>query len=219
MNNHEGPIRVLLADDHPIFRESLKLLLENNGCTVVGEARSGEEAVALARTLHPQVVAMDLEMRGIGGLSATHRIRKAAPNARVVILSAHDDEDLVLEAMTEALASGYVLKGDSPQDMLTAIRAAASGKRYASPSVAPILLSRIANPRVALSREGRLTRREREVLRLIGQGATGKDIAQQLGISPKTAQAHRENLKQKLNVRTTAEMVRYAVKHKIVRVD
>jgi DNA-binding NarL/FixJ family response regulator len=215
----DEPTRIVLADDHRLFRESLKLFLEKNGCEVVGQASTAEEAVALAGAVRPHVIAMDLEMPGIGGLAGAHRIRQNSPASKVIVVSAYDDEEFVLEALTEAGAAGYMLKSDSAQDMLNGIRAVADGKHYLSPSIAPILLSHIKSPRAPGSRNARLTRREREVLRLLGQGATSKEIAQKLGISPKTAQAHRENLKQKLNLRTTAEMVRYAIKHKIVRLD
>jgi DNA-binding NarL/FixJ family response regulator len=212
------PIRVMLADDHRILRESLRLLLEKNGCEIVAEASTGEEAVALAAKAHPQVIVMDLGMPGTGGLAATHRMRKASPTSRVLILSAYDDEEYVLEALTEAGAAGYLVKTDAPEELLNAVRVINSGKQYLSPSVAPILLSRV-KAQNARSDRTTLTQREREVLRLIGEGATSKDIAQKLGISPKTAQVHRENLKGKLNLRTTAAMVRYAIKHKIVKLD
>ena len=213
------PIRIVLADDHQLFRDSLKLLLEKNGCEVVGQTATAEEAAAVADAVHPDIIAMDLEMPGIGGLAGARRIRKASPASKVIILSAYDDEEFVLEAFTEAGAAGYILKSDSAADMLVGIRAVANGKHYLSPSIAPIILSHIKNPRARGARSGTLTPREREVLRLLGHGATNKDIAQKLNISPKTAQAHRENLKQKLGLRTTAEMVRYAIKHKIVRLD
>jgi DNA-binding NarL/FixJ family response regulator len=212
------PIRVMLADDHRILRASLRILLEKNGCEIVAEASTGEEALALAAKAHPQVIVMDLGMPGTGGLAATHRMRKASPRSRVLVLSAYDDEEYVLEALTEAGAAGYLVKTDAPEELLNAVRVINSGKQYLSPSVAPILLSRV-KAQHARSDRSTLTQREREVLRLIGEGATSKDIAQKLGISPKTAQVHRENLKGKLNLRTTAAIVRYAIKHKIVKLD
>jgi two-component system response regulator NreC len=213
------PIRLMLADDHRILRDSLKLLLEQNGCEVVGEAASAEEALTLAARVRPQVVVMDLEMPGVGGLAITHRIVKLSPAPRVLILSAYDDEEYVIEALTRAGAAGYVLKRDGVDELLHAVRAINAGKRYLSPSVAPILLGRLQSPNPARSMLDLLTRREREVLRLIGQGATSKEVAQRLGISPKTAQVHRDNLKQKLHLDTTAALVRYAIKHRIVAPD
>jgi len=212
-------IRVMLADDHRVLRESLRLLLEQNGCAVVGEASTGEEALATAARVHPQVIVMDLEMPGAGGLSVTRRIVKMTPAPHVLILSAYDDEEYVLEALTQAGAAGYLLKSDAADELINAVRAVSAGKRYLSPSVAPILLGRLKTPDPSRPASLALTRREREVLRLISQGATSKEVAQHLGISPKTAQVHRENLKQKLNLRTTAAMVRYAIKHRIINLE
>jgi DNA-binding NarL/FixJ family response regulator len=212
-------IRVMLADDHRVLRDALKLLLEKNGCEVVGEASTGEEALAVAARVRPQVLLMDLEMPGMGGLAITHRIVKLSPAPHVLILSAYDDEDYVIEALTRAGAAGYLLKSDAADELINAVRAVNVGKRYLSPSVAPILLARLQSPNPSRPTLDLLTRREREVLRLIGQGATSKEVAHRLGISPKTAQVHRDNLKQKLNLRTTAAMVRYAIKHRIVNLD
>jgi len=221
MTRGDGKIQVVLADDHRMLREPLRLLLERSGeCEVVGEAASGEEAVALTAKLHPQVTILDIGMPGMGGIAAAHRIAKVSPASRVLMLSQYDDEEYVLEALTEAGAAGYLLKTDAPEELLDAVRAVHAGKSYLSPSIAPILLSRITRPRTAKhSNKFTLTRREREVLKLIGDGATSKDIALKLDISPKTAQVHRDNLKQKLNLRSTAEMVRYAIQHKIVKLD
>lgn len=211
-----NPVRVMLADDHRVLRDSLRLLLEQNGCEVVGEASTGEEALALAARVRPQVLVMDLEMPGVGGLAITHRIVKLSPAPHVLILSAYDDEEYVIEALTRAGAAGYLLKSDGAAELINAVRAIIAGKRYLSPSVAPILLGRLQSSEPSLPILDLLTRREREVLRLIAQGATSKEIAERLGISPKTAQVHRDNLKQKLNLRTTAALVRYAIKHRIV---
>jgi DNA-binding NarL/FixJ family response regulator len=213
-------IRVMLADDHRVLIGSLRALLERHGCEVVGEAITGEEALAVAAKVHPQVIVMDLEMPGTGGLAAAHRMKQVAPAAKVLILSAHDDESDVLEALNEAGAAGYLVKSDAPEELVSAVRTVANGKRYLSPSVAPILLSRLKRPRPrGIASDRPITLREREVLRLISEGATSKDIARKLATSPKTAQAHRENLKLKLGVRTIAEMVRYAIRHKIVKMD
>jgi len=212
-------IRVMLADDHRVLRDSLKLFFERSGCEIVGEASTGEEALALAGKVHPQVLVMDLEMPGLGGLAVTYHVVKLSPPTRVLILSAYDDEEYVIEALTQAGASGYLLKRDGTDELINAVRAVNAGKRYLSPSVAPILLGRLQSSDRSRSILDVLTRREREVLRLIGQGATSKEIAERLGISPKTAQVHRENLKQKLNLRTTADLVRYAIKHRIIDPD
>ncbi len=219
MSDQHGPIRVLLVDDHRIFREALRLVLEPE-CEIVGEAASGEAAIQLAERLHPHVVVLDLGMPGLGGLAAVHRIARDCPASKVLVLSQYDDEEYVIEALGEAGAAGYLVKTDASSELVAAVRAVHSGRRYLSPSVAPIVLGRLRHPLPPGEKGGpRLTRREREVLRLIGDGATTKDIAQRLGISPKTAQVHRENLKQKLDLRSTAAIVRYAIKHKLIRLD
>ena len=215
----DAVIRVMLADDHRVLLGSLKMLRERHGCDVVGEATTGEAALALAAKVRPQVIVMDLEMPGTGGLAAAHRMKQAAPAAKVLILSAHEDESDVLEALNQAGVAGYLVKSDAPEELVSAVRAVAAGKRYLSPSVAPILLNRLRNPQRGTAGASPITVREREVLRLLSEGASSKDIARKLGISPKTAQTHRENLKDKLGLRTTAELVRYAIRHKIVKME
>jgi two-component system, NarL family, response regulator NreC len=214
-------IRVLLADDHRLFREALRTVLERE-CEVVGEAASGEEAVALAARTHPDIVLLDVGMPGVGGLNAAHRLARESPNSKVVILSQHDDEEYVIEAMVDAGAAGYLVKTDAASELLSALRAVATGRRYLSATVAPAVLARLKNTSGETRAGGatvKLTRREREVLSLIGEGATSKDIAARLGISPKTAQVHRDNLKQKLKAKSTAAIVRYAIKHKLIRAE
>jgi DNA-binding NarL/FixJ family response regulator len=205
----------MLVDDHVIVRHSLKVLLQQHAHEVVAEASNARDALDLAPKVRPQIILMDLEMPGIDGISATRRMRKLVPMAKVLILSAHDDEQQVIEAVIEAGAHGYLLKSDAPDELFHAIRAVVEGKRYLGPSVTPIFLEHVSQPHKAATAGPSLTPREREVLRLLSQGATSKEIAEQLRISPKTAQIHRDNLKQKLNLRTTAEMVRYAIERKI----
>ncbi len=218
MEDH-GRIRVLLADDHRIVREALRMVLATE-CDVIAEAADGEQAVAIAAQLKPEVVVMDVAMRGIGGIAAARRIAKEAPACKVLVLSQYDDEEYVLEALGEAGCAGYMVKTDAAVELLSAVRAVHSGRRYLSPAIAPIVLARLRNGAPAnASRAASPTRREREVLKLIGEGATTKEVAQRLGISVKTAQAHRDNLKQKLELRSTAAMVRYAIKHKLIRAD
>ncbi len=214
-------ISVLIADDHRLFREALRVVLERE-CDVVGEAASGEEAIELAARTRPNIVLLDVGMPGVGGLNAAHRLAREAPSSKVVILSQHDDEEYVIEAMIDAGAAGYLVKTDAAAELLSALRAVAAGRRYLSAAVAPAVLARLKNTRIATAggeMRVKLTRREREVLSLIGEGATSKDIAARLGISPKTAQVHRDNLKQKIKAKSTAAMVRYAIKHKLIRAD
>ncbi len=198
MENHQRT-RVLLADDHRIFREAIRMVLATE-CEVIAEASDGEQAVAIAAQLKPDVVVMDVGMPGIGGLAAARRIAKEVPACKVLVLSQYDDEEYVLEAFGEAGCAGYVVKTDAAAELLSAVRAVHSGRRYLSPTIAPIVLARLRSGAPAnASRAANPTRREREVLKLIGEGATTKEVAQRLGISVKTAQAHRDNLKQSSN--------------------
>lgn len=216
---NEASIRVLLADDHLIVLAALRALLERHGYLIVGEAASGEEAILMAARYAPQVVIMDLEMPGLGGLASISRIRAVAPAAKILILSAHNEEFDVMTALSDEGADGYLVKIDTPGELINAIRATSDGKPYISSSVAPVLLRRAnRSSRQNSGLHGRaLTRREREVLRLVAQGISAKEIAQRLDISPKTAQVHSENIRQKLGVHSIAEMVHYAIKHGIIK--
>ena len=211
-------IKVLLADDHRMVREALRMVLEPE-CEIVGEAASGEEALEVAARTKPHVVVLDIGMPGMGGLAAAHRIAKQAPGARVLVLSQYDDEEYVIEALSQAKVAGYLVKSDAAAELLSAVRAVHGGRRYLSPAIAPVVLGRLDRTRSGEPVSSPLSRREREVLKLIAEGSTAKEIAARLGISPKTAQAYRENRKQKLKARSTAAMVRYAIKHKLVRED
>lgn len=201
-----------------MFREALRIVLEPE-CEIVGEAQTGEEAVAIASRARPQVIVLDIGMPGTGGLAAAHQLARQAPASRILMLSQYDDEEYVMEALSEARAAGYLVKTDAAAELLNAVRAVHGGKRYLSPSIAQMVLARLGRRAQSGEASGQLSRREREVLKLIAEGATTKEIAANLGISAKTAQAHRDNLKTKLNARSTAAMVRYAIKHKLVRLD
>lgn len=212
-------IRVLIADDHRMFRDLLRTALAAE-CEIVGEAEDAESAVALAIKTKPHVILLDVVMPGIGGLSAAHELVRKVPGSKVLILSQYRDEEYVIEALGEAGAAGYILKTDGAAEIMPAIRAVHSGLRYLSPSIAPIVLHQMNRPPAErIAGKDILTRREREVLRLIAEGATTKEIATRLNISPKTAQVHRDNLKDKLNLRSTAAIVRYAIQRKMIRVD
>ncbi len=207
-------LRVLIADDHRMLREALRLVLEPE-CEIVGEAASGEDAVAIGLKTRPDVVVLDLSMHGIGGLDAAHQLARRAPASKVLILSQYEDDEYVIEALSQAHVAGYLTKADAASELLQAVRAVHAGKRYLSASVMPAVINRLkpSGKPAAVS----LTPRERQVLKLVGEGATSKTIASRLGISPKTAQIHRANLMAKLGVHSTAGVVRYAIKHKLVR--
>lgn len=218
MNTGTRRVRVLIADDHRMVREALRLVLEPE-CEVVAQASDGEEAVARALKERPDVVVMDVGMPGPGGIEAARRLAKQSPAVKVLILSQYDDEEYVVESLTKAQAAGYVLKADAAADLLAAVRAVCAGKRYISPSVAPVVLRRMQTKSDDAVNRPLLSRRERAILKLIGEGATAKEIAARLEISPKTAQIHRTNLMAKLNIHSTAGLVRWAIKHKIIRLE
>src|SRR5208283_1958545 len=212
------PIRVLVIDDHRMLREALRAVFANeDGIEMAGETADALAGIELAVKTRPDVILLDIELAGISGIQAAYRLRQQAPASKVLILSGHQDEEYVLEAFGNAGAAGYLLKGDEGgAELLSAIRAVAAGKRYISPTVAPIVLDKLRKGQQDGGGDGGvLTGREREILRLIAQGASIKEIAKTLGISPKTVQVHRSNLAAKLRLPSTAAIVRYAIKHKL----
>ena len=211
-------IRVLIVDDHAVVRSGLKLLLEAEGdIAVVAEAGSADEGVRAARLEKPDVVLLDVVMPGRSGIEATPELRKAAPSAKVLVLSMQDDPSYVREAFA-AGASGYVLKEAADVELVQAVREVASGARY----VHPALGARLAAAEVdAASRAAAdpLSDREREVLRLLALGHTNQEIAKMLFISVRTAETHRAHIMQKLGLQTRAELVRYALANGLLEND
>ncbi|MHB8731239.1 MAG: response regulator [bacterium] len=215
------PIRVLIADDHRIVRAGIRAFLEGKqDIAVVGEAGTGEEALALARTLRPDVAVMDLNMPGIGGLQAIRLIKAEIGDVHVVALTMHGDQRFFLEALA-AGAEAYVLKGADPAQLLEAVRAAAAGTAYLTPEQATRMLTeyRRAGEREADGAGPALTAREREVLTLIAEGLTGKAIADQLSLSPNTVERHRTNIMNKLGLHNRAELVRFAIRERLIDSD
>lgn len=207
-------IRILLADDHAVVRRGFRLILDSQAdCEVVGEARTGREAVALAITLGPDVVVLDVSMPELNGIEATRRIVEQLPRCRVLALSMHRDAVYVRE-MLRAGAQGYLLKDADDEALIDAVRAVARGDAYLSPSVADSVLTdyrrHVTNPLDLLSA------REREVLQLISEGRTNKDIAQMLSLSVHTVDSHRSRLMEKLNLNSTGELVRFAIRNGLV---
>jgi DNA-binding NarL/FixJ family response regulator len=203
----DAPIRVLIADDHPLFRGGMRALLTADAqTTVVGEATTGDEAVALAADLQPDVILMDLQMPGISGMEATRRILLASPHIRVLIVTMFEDDHSVFTAM-RAGARGYVLKGATPDEVLRAIQAVSGGEAIFSPSVATRLLDFFAELRPAALPHAlpELTDREHEILDLIAQGKSNAAIAQQLALSPKTISNYVSNIFVKLQVADRAQ--------------
>jgi DNA-binding NarL/FixJ family response regulator len=215
------PIRVLIADDHRIVRAGIRSFLESKqDIAVVGEAGTGEEALALARALRPDVAVMDLNMPGMGGLQSIRLIKEQVGEVHVVALTMYGDQRFFLEALA-AGAEAYVLKGADPAQLLEAVRAAAAGTAYLTPEQAKRMLTeyRRAGERESEGSGPALTAREREVLTLIAQGLTGKAIAEQLGLSPNTVERHRTNIMNKLGLHNRAELVRFAIRERLIDSD
>ena len=211
-------ISLLLVDDHAVVRSGLRLLLENErDVEIVGEASSASGAMELAISLKPMVILMDIGLPDLSGIDATREIKKRMPDVFVVALTIHEDEEYFFK-MLEAGASGYVPKRAAPEELLTAIRAAASGQVYLYPSLAKLLVRDFLDGgRASLEQASSdLTDREQEVLTYLAEGANNSEIAASLVISPKTVARHRENIMRKLNLHSRAELVRYAIRKGII---
>ena len=205
-------LRVLIADDHTIVRAGVRLLLEaETDMEVVGEALNGEEAVALAESLRPDVILMDIAMPGVGGLEATRQIKARMPEVAVVVLTMHRSDEYFFE-MLKAGASGYVLKGAETNELVSAIRTVGRGDVFLYPSMAKQLLQDYLSRLGVSGAAGgpALTPREREILRLMADGYSNKEIAEQLVVSPSTVHSHRSNLMHKLNLNSRHELIQYA---------
>jgi two-component system response regulator NreC len=212
-------IRVLLADDHKMIRAGLRLVLEQQtDVLVAGEADDGRDAVALAGELKPDVVVMDVGMPNLNGIEASLQIKQARPETAIVMLSMHSDEGYILRAL-RAGAAGYILKDSAEADLVGAVRAVADGKSFFSPKVSRILLEdymRKLRKTGAEDSYDLLSAREREILQLVAEGKSSKEIANLLNLSVYTVETHRGNIMQKLNLRGIPELILYAVRKGIV---
>jgi DNA-binding NarL/FixJ family response regulator len=207
-------IRVLLADDHAMVRKGFRLILEAQpDMEIAGEAGNGREAVELAEKLHPDVVVMDVAMPELNGIEATRRLAASSPHTRVLALSMHKDSVYVREIL-RAGARGYLLKDSIDTDLISAVRAVAKGDGYISPGVSDAVLSDYR--RHVTDPLDLLTSREREVLQMIAESKTNKEIAVALNLSVYTVEAHRGKIMEKLNLHSTGELVRFAVRHGLV---
>ena len=216
------PVRILVADDHEVVRRGLRAILETReGWEVTGEAATGREAVEQAKQLKPDVVVLDLVMPEMNGLEATRRILKAVPTAEVLILTMHEPEHLMHEVLT-AGARGYLLKSDAGRELVAAVDALSRHVPAFTSRVANALLEAYlkddGHERGADRRQGRLTPREREIVQLLAEGKTNKEVAAALDIAVKTVEAHRSNVMHKLGLHSLSEIVHYAVRNKIVHV-
>ena len=216
--HEEQALRVLLVDDHDLFRTGLRSLLEEQGVRIVGEAASGQEALRIVRDSAPDVVVMDLNMPGMNGVEATRHIGREAPLTRVVVLTISDQDGDVMDAIL-AGACGYLLKDSSIQDLMQGIRAASVGEALISPHIASKVLQRIRATGIqkdAAVPKPELSDRETEVLRLIANGKDNAEIAQELHISPKTVKNHISNILMKLQIENRIQAAVYAVRRGLV---
>jgi len=211
--------RVLLVDDHTMFREGIRALLAGyDDIEVIGEASDGREAIDKVVELCPDVVLMDIAMPGLGGLEATLEISTLKPESRVLILSQYDNREYVLPIL-KAGAKGYVLKHAAATDLVAAIRAVHAGGSFLYPTVAKTVLdSYLAQGHLPADPYDALSNRERQVLRLVAEGRTNREIAQLLVLSVKTVMGHRANLMEKLGIHNRTELVKYAIRHGLVEV-
>jgi len=219
MSSASSATTIVLADDHRIVLRGLRALLEaESGFAVIGEAEDGLKVMSLAERLRPDVLVLDLMMPGLGGFDVTRRVAKRLPRTRVVILSMYSSEAHVVEALRSG-ASAYVLKDASVEELVTAIREAAAGRRYLSAPFSTDRIESYLRRPIGADPYGTLTSREREVLHLVAEGLTSGEIAKRLFISPRTAESHRANLMRKLGLRSRTDLVRFALQRGIVPLE
>jgi DNA-binding NarL/FixJ family response regulator len=213
-------IRVLLTDDHTLFRQGIRTLLSaESDIEVIGEAGNASDAVTQARQSRPDLVLMDIGMPGMSSFEATRQIRKERPETRVVFLSMYDDEDYLAECVDMG-ANGYILKESPAEQLITAIREVCHGGSYLSPRLLTRLVDDFRSQGRGFVRQPRfdtLTKREREILKMLAEGRSVKEIASEFDLSVKTVEAHKFNLMRKLDIHNKAQLVQYAIQKKIIR--
>ncbi len=213
-------IKILIADDHALFREGIKAVLgAYSDLQVVGEAADGQEAIEEAKRLQPDIVLMDIAMPGLGGLEATLELKKLFPKLKILVLTQYDNREYLYRFL-KAGVSGYVLKRAAGTELVNAIRAVHRGGTFLQPEMTPSVVEGFLGKSALAEQEDpyeKLTDREKQVLKLVAEGNTNKDIAEVLSISVKTAMAHRANLMEKLGIHNKAELVRFAIERGIVK--
>jgi DNA-binding NarL/FixJ family response regulator len=207
-------VKILLADDHQIFRESLKALLEREGCEIVAEAADGRQAARLARRLAPDIAVLDLGMPLLNGVDAARDIQRHAPRTRTLLLTMFEEAAYVLAAL-QAGVRGYVLKAQAAADLMRAIDEVLRGAIYLSPGISRIVVDAYLNQRTAVDEP--LSHRERHVLQLVAEGRSTREIAVELGVGFKTVESHRTRIMRKLDIHNTAGLVRYAIRRGLVQ--
>jgi two-component system response regulator NreC len=214
-----NPIRILICDDHVLFSEGIKAILRAEpGLEVVGEVRDGRQAVEKVKELRPDVVLMDIAMPDLSGFEATRRVHEADPSVRVLMLTMHDEEELVARCL-EAGAAGYIIKDAPATQLVYAIDTVMKGERYLSPVVLKkVVAGYVKNSKRPQTSYDRLSAREREILKLLAEGLTVKEIATRLNLSIKTVDVHKYNLMRKIDVHDRAELIRYAIQKRLIEV-
>jgi len=213
-------IRILIADDHTLLRNGIRALLEDQAdIAIVGEAEDGREAVRLVDQLRPNVVLMDISMPLLNGLEATRQIKREHPETNVLVLTMYDHEEYFREVL-EVGASGYIIKRASASELVAAIRAVYNGEAVLSPTITRLLLEDYLRKEInrSVTEPDTLTPREREVLQLIAEGKTSREIAEILSLSIKTVQSHRASLMQKLDLHDRGDLIKYAIQKKIIEI-
>jgi DNA-binding NarL/FixJ family response regulator len=216
-----GALRILIADDHDLMLRGIRTIIESHdGWTICGEAHDGREAIAKASELKPDIAILDISMPDVNGLVAIGKIRKASPNTEILILSVHHSEQLILEILKTG-ARGYIVKSDSDRDLVLAVEALSRHKPFFTSQATELILRNSATPsrqvtEIPESLRGSLTPREREIVQLLSEGRSSKEVATVLGISVKTAETHRANIMRKLDLHTVSGLVRYAVRNQII---
>ena len=214
------PFRILVADDHEVVRKGIRALLESHaGWEVCGEAKDGREAVALCTELQPDLALLDIGMPNLNGLDATRQILNTSPGTRVLILTVHESEQTIRDVLNVG-ARGFLLKSDAGRDLVAAVEALQRRATFFTSSVADLVLNGYLRRGVEPEKptKDRLTAREREVVQLLAEGKTSKEVAQVLNLSVKTAETHRTNIMRKLGIHSVADLVRYAVRNRIIEV-
>jgi DNA-binding NarL/FixJ family response regulator len=214
-------LRILIADDHEVARKGIRALLEAHpGWEVIGEAADGREAVTSVNQLRPDVVLLDVGMPGLNGLDATRQILASLPDTRILILTMHDSDQVVREVLA-AGARGFLLKSDAGRDLVAAVEALQNRRTFFTTKVAQLVLEGYLHPETDNTRGSReiLTPREREVIQLLAEGKTTKEVATTLNLSVKTAETHRTNLMRKLDLHSIADLTLYAVRNGIVHIS
>ena len=216
-------IKVLLADDHTILRKGLRSLLETEkGIEVLDEAEDGREAVSKVEALHPDVVVMDIAMPGLNGLEATRQIKKLYPEIQVLILSMHTNEEYIFQTL-RAGASGYLVKKAAPRDLVLAIHAAMRGESFLSPSISKTIIDEYIRKAEKTGEEDdpfeKLTGREREILQLLAEGISNREISKKIHISVKTVETHRAHIIEKLNLHNATDLTKYAIRKGLIRLE